>query len=433
MSRSRTLSLALVPGVIVGMVVALPASSASAVATTAPPAAYAPDPNAYAPSQSTIGAGPTDISVTGYSALIVHPGTNQVSQISLCMPKSCLPGQPYQSAVPGTPTAVAVSADARVAYVVAQATDSVAVLALPQYGISPSSPATVTTNVPVGSHPSAIALNRSTTALYVANSGGNSVSVINPATNMVVATIPVGAAPLGVAVSPAGDRVYVANSQGGTVSVIDAATNTVMTTIPVGAGPSGVTVAATRVLVANSGAGTVSIIDAATNAVVATVPVGTQPRAVVATTDGLTAFVANAGSGTVAVLDPAAGRVVATVTVGGSPQGVSFGGSATAYVTDATTNTLSVIPTVAPALAVNWSSRRSTRTITGVVPRIGAVAYRIVARSGNRTRTGSCATRGTANIACTVRVPRGRWRVSVTTQLPWQRGTSGNQNRTFRF
>jgi len=433
MSLSRPLRVTVVLGVVAGLVLTLPALPASAATASGGPARYIPDPNAYAPSQSTLAAGPTDLAVSAYSALIVHPSTNQVTQIALCMPKSCLPGQPYQSAVPGTPTAVAVGAAARVAYVATQATDSVVVLALPQYGISTTSPATVTTTVPVGSHPGAVALNPAGSALYVANSGGNSVSVISTATNLVTATIPVGSAPLGVAVSPAGDRVYVANSQGGSVSVIDASANSVMATVPVGAGPTGVAAAGSRVFVTNSGAGTLSIIDAATNTVATTVPVGMQPRGVVARTDGATVFVANAGSGTVSVVDPARALVVATVTVGGSPQAVAFGGSDSAYVTDSTANTLSVIPTRAPALAVNWSSRRSTRTVTGVVPQIGAVAYGIVARNGNRTRRGTCAARGSANIACTVRLPRGRWRVSVTTQLPWQNGTSGNQNRTFRF
>ena len=49
---------------------------------------------------------------------------------------------------------------------------------------------------------------------YVANYAGNTVSVINPATNTVIATIPVGSGPDGVAVSPTGPEagdVYVTN------------------------------------------------------------------------------------------------------------------------------------------------------------------------------------------------------------------------------
>ena len=73
--------------------------------------------------------------------------------------------------------------------------------------------------------------------LYVANNGDNTVSVIDTATNTVVATIPVGAGASGVAVTPDGTKVYVTNSASNNVSVIGTATNTVVKTIPVGTSP----------------------------------------------------------------------------------------------------------------------------------------------------------------------------------------------------
>lgn len=71
------------------------------------------------------------------------------------------------------------------------------------------------------------------------NEVSNTVSVINTATNTVIATIPVGIAPFGVAVSPDGSKVYVT---GEVVSVIATAMNTVTATIPVGIAPTGVAV-----------------------------------------------------------------------------------------------------------------------------------------------------------------------------------------------
>lgn len=70
----------------------------------------------------------------------------------------------------------------------------------------------------------------------------NTVSVIDTATNAVIATIPVGTNPIGVAVSPNNTTVYVGNHGNNTVSVINAATNTVINTIPVGIAPQGITV-----------------------------------------------------------------------------------------------------------------------------------------------------------------------------------------------
>jgi YVTN family beta-propeller protein len=90
------------------------------------------------------------------------------------------------------------------------------------------------------------------TRAYVANFGSNTVSVIDIATNTVVATIPVGVEPAGVAITPDGTRAYVTNFVG-TVSVIDAATNTVVVTIPVGQVPIGIAITpdGTRAYVTN--------------------------------------------------------------------------------------------------------------------------------------------------------------------------------------
>ena len=67
--------------------------------------------------------------------------------------------------------------------------------------------------------------------------GGNIVSVINAATNAVVATVTVGVLPAGVAFNPAGTFAYVANNGSNSVSVIDTATNAVVATVAVGIGP----------------------------------------------------------------------------------------------------------------------------------------------------------------------------------------------------
>jgi YVTN family beta-propeller protein len=72
---------------------------------------------------------------------------------------------------------------------------------------------------------------------YITNEHSNNVSVIDTATNTVIATIPVGPSPVGVAVTPDGSKVYVANFSSNTVSVIDTATNTVIATIAVGSQP----------------------------------------------------------------------------------------------------------------------------------------------------------------------------------------------------
>jgi YVTN family beta-propeller protein len=72
---------------------------------------------------------------------------------------------------------------------------------------------------------------------YVANARSNTVSVIDPATNTVVATVPVGRNPVDIAITPDGTKAYVTNAGANSVSVINTATNSVAATVPVGQNP----------------------------------------------------------------------------------------------------------------------------------------------------------------------------------------------------
>ena len=91
-------------------------------------------------------------------------------------------------------------------------------------------------------NPFGVAITPDGTRAYVTINFPNVVSVIDTATNTVVATIPVGVGPNGAAITPDGTRAYVTNHDSDTVSVIDTATNTVVATIPVGVSPSGVAI-----------------------------------------------------------------------------------------------------------------------------------------------------------------------------------------------
>ncbi|HEX5505612.1 MAG TPA: choice-of-anchor D domain-containing protein [Thermomicrobiales bacterium] len=155
-----------------------------------------------------------------------------------------------------------------------------------------AAPAVVAT-IPVGAEPFAIAVNPTTNRIYVPNvsitgPGGSVISVIDGATNTVVATISLGTSsqPQGVAVNPTTNRVYTTYYDSGTnstiVVVIDGATNTVTTTIPIngasaccGLNPFDVAVDPTtnRVYVAvQGGSPGVAVIDGAANTVTTTVP-----------------------------------------------------------------------------------------------------------------------------------------------------------------
>jgi len=122
-------------------------------------------------------------------------------------------------------------------------------------------------SIPIGNSADGIEINPTNQKIYTANSGDDTVSVIDvdPASgtyNTEIATIPVGVNPVGVGVDATNNRIYVTNKDEGTLSVIDGNFNTVVKTIPTDTStatprPRGLDVhsGTAKVYVANSGIG----------------------------------------------------------------------------------------------------------------------------------------------------------------------------------
>src|SRR5207249_11767560 len=73
--------------------------------------------------------------------------------------------------------------------------------------------------------------------LYVTNEIPNTISVVSPRTNAVIATVPVGKRPRGMALSPDRRTVYVALGQDDAVGVVDVASGQMTRTIPANRDP----------------------------------------------------------------------------------------------------------------------------------------------------------------------------------------------------
>ena len=136
---------------------------------------------------------------------------------------------------------------------------------------------------------------------FVLDSTDNTVRVVDLTTNLVAGNQPtVGANPVWAALSANSTQVYVANQGSNTLSVIDIATQAVVATIPTGSGPAYIAVdkGLNRVYVSNRNDNTVSIYDAAQSplALLRTVSVGNSPQAIAVLRDGSKAYVANTGS-----------------------------------------------------------------------------------------------------------------------------------------
>jgi YVTN family beta-propeller protein len=162
--------------------------------------------------------------------------------------------------------------------------------------------------------------------VYVANTGSDSVSVIDTTTHAVVTTIPVGGEPAAVSVTRDGTAANVADRDG-TVHVIDTFTNAVAgtgTAAGGGARPAATTPDGATSYLADTAHDLVDVVRTATGAVVATISgVGDDPCAVAISPDGAAAYVAGAESGTVAIIDTASNSVMEMVRVGRRPSGVA--------------------------------------------------------------------------------------------------------------
>jgi YVTN family beta-propeller protein len=179
----------------------------------------------------------------------------------------------------------------------------------------------------------------------------DSVVVVDASSGAVVATIPVGSHPTAVAVPPLGDRAYVATFESGSVSVVDTVTCRVIDTIALPLTSSYSAAAdltmspdGRRLHVADWGQNLLFAIDTATDRVIASVPVGFNPDAVVAS--DTTVYVANEDDDSVSVVDVASYAVTTTLRVASGPTGLALvPGAGLLYVAGNDAGEVSVVDT----------------------------------------------------------------------------------------
>ena len=193
------------------------------------------------------------------------------------------------------------------------------------------------TNVPVGQEPWVVAVNAVTDKIYVANQIDDTVTILDGATNH-TSTVEVGILPYDVALNPTTNKIYVVNEQSNDVTVIDGATQQT-TPVAVGYGPQALAVNSVTNLIyvanycgndPNCGSlGTVTVINGATLQTT-TVNVGASPQAIALNSLTNKIYVVNncgsspscTGTGTVTVIDANNNNNTSTVTVGKSPDAV---------------------------------------------------------------------------------------------------------------
>lgn len=200
-------------------------------------------------------------------------------------------------------------------------------------------PLTVTNTIVTGRAPTGVAVDSSSGTVYIANSGSNTVSVLDEKSGRVVGTIPVGTEPVDIVVDPARGTGYVTYAFAGWVSVVDLQRREVTRNVQLGrGGRDGIDVAGLAVdpitgtvYVAETNAGVVAVIDGTTHAVTDRIKVR-EPLQVAVDPVRETVYVTTTTTSTtggVAVIDGKANTVVRTIA-----------GPAAAVAVDTTTNTV---------------------------------------------------------------------------------------------
>jgi YVTN family beta-propeller protein len=127
-----------------------------------------------------------------------------------------------------------------------------------------------------------------TARIYVTNSAGDSVTVIDPVTNKVVQEIKGIEASHGVGFSPDGKRVYISNESESTLDVVDQKSGKIVKHIPLSGRPNNIAVTpdGKRIVVAITEPGTLDIIDTVALKLSKTIPMTGRLHNTYVTPDG---------------------------------------------------------------------------------------------------------------------------------------------------
>jgi YVTN family beta-propeller protein len=227
-------------------------------------------------------------------------------------------------------------------YVVNMSDNSVNALLLPPAG-SPLNPSNTIITLP-GPPPasttpaSPVFVATAQSKVFVAESGRNSVAVIDPSSNSLVTELAVGNTPVALVPTPDGTKLYCLNKGDSTITVILPSTNQVFATISANISSpvwGAVSADGTRVFVLNQGANNVAIIDTTSDAtgdsVIGSFPVGPGGKYVIYDPTLNRAYVASPGDQTLTIFDNNLGCTAAppgsTLPLACTAQAVSMAGS----------------------------------------------------------------------------------------------------------
>jgi len=163
--------------------------------------------------------------------------------------------------------------------------------------------------------------------IYVTNSAGNTVDVIDPATNKTVQTIDGIELPHGVVFSPDGSRVYISNESESVLDVVDGNTGHILEKLPLGGHPNNLTITkdGKRVLVGiRESTGWLEVFDTASLKKTKSIPVSGPVHNVYVTPDGKYAVAGSIDTKNLTVVDLQTEQAVWNLSLGSGVRPMAF-------------------------------------------------------------------------------------------------------------
>jgi len=192
-------------------------------------------------------------------------------------------------------------------------------------------------------HPSSFSTQHSPLRVYISNERSNNVSVIDPATNTVLATIPVGKRPRGIHLTADNKSLFVALSGS-----------------PIG-GPG---VKDQDLPPADKEADGIALVDVATGQFKEKLNSGSDPEQFSLSNDGRTLYVSNEDESQVSIVDVASRKVTAQLDVAQEPEGVTTSPDGKrVYVTCETDNEVHVLDTVKRQIVAKFKTAERPRAV----------------------------------------------------------------------
>jgi YVTN family beta-propeller protein len=165
------------------------------------------------------------------------------------------------------------------------------------------------------------------TRIYITNSAGDTVDVVDPATNKVVQTIQGIELPHGVVFSPDGARVYISNESESVLDVVDGSSGRIVEKVPLSGHPNNLTITkdGKRVLVGiRAGSGSLEVIDTRTLKKIKSIPVSGPVHNVYVTPDGKYAVSGSIDVKTITVVDLQSEQAVWDLNLGSGVRPMAF-------------------------------------------------------------------------------------------------------------